>query len=127
MRSLSIALAMIFLLAGAGCVTSKTPVQTETVHFATPIELAIGQTITFEDGLQATLAEINDSRCPADVQCIWAGELSPLIEFSGGILDEAFETRLGLDSVPMQNFGIYTVNLVEVSETTATISVSTSK
>ncbi|WKZ29129.1 MAG: hypothetical protein QY323_00200 [Patescibacteria group bacterium] len=35
-----------------------------------------GQTGEIDGGVRLTLLGINDSRCPADVQCIWAGELT---------------------------------------------------
>ena len=38
-------------------------------------ELSPGQT-TRLGGRQVTLLRVQDSRCPPDVQCIWAGELS---------------------------------------------------
>ncbi len=32
-----------------------------------------------EGGFRVTLRAIADSRCPKDVQCIWAGELAPTL------------------------------------------------
>lgn len=40
----------------------------------TPFQLGIGQHARLADGSQLTyLRLVNDSRCPPDVQCVWAG------------------------------------------------------
>ncbi len=42
-----------------------------------------GQSRGVDGGIRLTLLEINDSRCPKDVQCIWAGELSAHMKLEG--------------------------------------------
>ena len=42
---------------------------------AARVELSPGKTVKLS-GRQVTLLRVQDSRCPPDVQCIWAGELS---------------------------------------------------
>ena len=42
-----------------------------------------GQSRGIDGGIRLTLLEINDSRCPSDVQCIWAGELSAHLKLEG--------------------------------------------
>lgn len=71
------------LLGGAGCVSSSPSIPSSgasrtAVAFDTPATFAIGESITFQDGIVLKLTAINDSRCKPDVQCIWAGELSPV-------------------------------------------------
>lgn len=56
-----------------------------------PMNAELGETFTLQPGqfrgvdggIRLTLLEINDSRCPADVQCIWAGELSAHLKLEG--------------------------------------------
>ncbi len=58
--------------------TPKTPV------FGTSVTIKKQQTITYPDGLALTLKEVNDSRCPANVMCIWAGMLILKLNATGG-------------------------------------------
>src|SRR3989338_987606 len=51
-------------------------------------------TITFPDGLNLKLKEVNDSRCPQGVQCFWAGEVTALLEISGGKLSKIEKVSL---------------------------------
>jgi hypothetical protein len=62
-------------------VTPVTPTATPTAQVFEPpparvFTLRIGQTITVEDGWPIRFdAILEDSRCPIDVQCIWAGQV----------------------------------------------------
>ena len=57
---------MIAALALAGCAAG---------HLAGPVEAGIGEAARLGDLVVRPLAVIEDSRCPRDVTCVWAGRL----------------------------------------------------
>ncbi len=79
----------------------------------------------FPDGLTILLSEINDSRCPPDVQCVWAGEISFGLTVSGGDfnLKQDF-VRLGTVQTQTVLRNGYTFSLVDTTSDTATIVVT---
>jgi hypothetical protein len=80
---------------------------------------------TFSDGLTVTLKEINDSRCKPDVQCIWAGELSPLFHITGGNFRTTLnEIRLGTTNNTSVTSAGYAFTLKNAIETEVTITVT---
>lgn len=95
--------------------------------FNTSTTLAIGQTARFPDGLLVKLTSINDSRCPAGVQCIWQGELVATLVLSGGGLSTSTTLRLGTERNKSASAGDseyeYTVTLTAASPSSATIRV----
>lgn len=127
MRSLLIASLSLVLVTGAGCLPSASLPQKPTVPTQTPVTLEVGEHVSFDNGLEATLTGINDSRCQAGVVCIWQGELAPTLEFSGGHLTETTPVTLGTETHESVIFDIYSVELLEATVDTATISVSTNK
>lgn len=80
MTRLPTMLAMILLLPAACAVTDNTA--KSTADAASPatiddsrITLGLGQSTALSDGGQLSYTSlVNDSRCPPDVQCIWAGD-----------------------------------------------------
>ncbi len=75
-------------------------------------------------GLVLSLKAIEDSRCPADVQCVWAGELAAVFDVS---LDtpasEHLEVRLGQATrTQAEAFGAV-IRLVAIDEASATVAV----
>lgn len=58
--------------------------------------LPVGSGILYKDGLFVSLVEINDSRCPKDVECVWAGELRATFHVSGGSIETAQDVALAL-------------------------------
>ncbi|MFA5853629.1 MAG: hypothetical protein WC866_00945 [Patescibacteria group bacterium] len=84
-----------------------------------------GQSRGIDGGIRLTLLEINDSRCPKDVQCIWAGELSAHFKLEGPE-----------DTAPIQEFSLgtarngsvelsgFTFTLKDASEALATVIVT---
>ncbi len=73
--------------------TTKTPGSGvgDPVALGTAFTLAIGEKQKLVTGMTVTLVTINDSRCKPDVQCIWEGELSPVLrveESEGGKVSE---------------------------------------
>ncbi len=73
--------------------------------------LSVGQSveITGED-LKITFTEVSgDSRCPSDVVCVWAGEVTCLMKIeAGGVKsDVEFVQSGGTDSYSRMDFGNY--------------------
>lgn len=103
---------------------TSTPPVSPALVFGTPATLSIGQSAEYGDGLVVTLKEINDSRCPKDVVCVWQGELAPLLSLNGG--DLAAETALSLGTVRGLSgaAGPYAVILGDVTERTAGLTVA---
>ena len=86
----------------------------------------VNETRTYDDGLSVTLERIDDSRCPADVQCVWAGELAPTLTLRGGTLDDARTVSLGTARTPRAQVGRYDLVLDSATERSARILVSRS-
>lgn len=67
-------------------------------NLGVPFRLAAGQTGQLEGfGMEIAFMHVNaDSRCPSDVQCIWAGQVVLAMEFKqGGELIDEFELVFG--------------------------------
>jgi len=52
----------------------------------TEIKIPFGETV-YLDGLKITFYDIEDSRCPSDVTCIWEGKVSAMIRVGNDTLD----------------------------------------
>jgi hypothetical protein len=100
MKKWLIFLAMVFALPlfGAGCVSGQAvfeedvvdaPVGDARVGYDETFSLAVGQTATIGGELRVTLVRMTDSRCPADVVCVQAGErgveLAVMVENGGEV------------------------------------------
>ena len=92
--------------------------------FGEPAALTIGQSVRYADGLRVQLEQIDDSRCPAGVVCVWQGELAPLLRLGGGSLATEQEVRLGTVRAVESTLGNYTIVLHEATTATATLVVS---
>jgi hypothetical protein len=57
---------------------------TKTGSYAETLELRVGESALFADGLSIGLLRIEDSRCPKDAVCVWAGELAAVLSATGG-------------------------------------------
>ncbi len=56
-----------------------------TYDFESEIQIKLGQTINSNDNKSSIkITEINDSRCPSDVVCVWQGEAQVTFEFTYG-------------------------------------------
>ena len=97
------------------------------VKFGVDITLQAKSAINFTDGLHVVLKEINDSRCPTGVQCIWAGEISGTFMVSGGKLLGNKEIFLGTERNKNLVLGDYTFTLQNANLNALIISVSYSK
>lgn len=96
--------------------------------WGSPFALKINEQAKFSDGLSLALLEINDSRCPAEVVCIWAGELSVLFRVIGGAVGEqSKDIRLGTVTAKNLTLTEYTFTLQDATESSATVSVTKRK
>lgn len=81
-------LGLLILLVG-GC--KKDAIDKLSYTMGTPFQLAIDQTAECVCGAPTiTLRDIEDSRCPVYVDCVWEGEVKAVMEING------VETTLGL-------------------------------
>jgi hypothetical protein len=101
---------------------SPKPVQNFS-EFGKLITLKLNEKIGFSDGLKVALTAINDSRCQKGVECFWEGELSPVLELSGGSLVNPGEVHLGTVNNKTVTVEHYTFSLKGATSTTATIEV----
>jgi hypothetical protein len=80
------------------------------VSFAEELEIEFGKTISYEN-LKLYFYDVEDSRCPSDVTCIWEGKVSAMIHISnqthkiGGPLEISY---------PVTYISPYTITLVDV-------------
>lgn len=93
--------------------------------FGKAVTLNIRDNVLFPDGLIVGLDKINDSRCQQNVQCIWAGELAPLLivdhsEFNPG----SQEVQLGMITHQTVAIKGYTIKLQSAATAQATIVVT---
>jgi len=94
-------------------------------EFGKEVALVVNQQVKFGDGLIVSLKEINDSRCKPGVVCVWAGELSVLLNVKGGEVGETAQAiRLATSTaLKISKFG-YTFELKGATETAATLVVT---
>jgi hypothetical protein len=83
-------------------------------------ELKINQTTAIEsDNIKVKLLNVmNDSRCPSDVQCIWAGQVSILVNVTKNNVnlgDVTLTLGAGNPDLAVKNVGDYTVEVIEVN------------
>jgi hypothetical protein len=134
---LAIPIIALFSLVGVGCAPVKAPGPTNgavpplpvpavnepsppakpLAVFGEAVPLTVGESAEYGDGLVVTLSEINDSRCPKNVQCIWQGELAPVLKLSGGALTGETKLTLGTVSGLTGTAGPYSITLSDVTLT----------
>jgi hypothetical protein len=125
------ALLVVLTLASAAC-SSAVPVAHEPPPPRLPAAAAFGTTIfrvgkpvVFADGLTVELKGINDSRCPAKVQCVWQGELAANLVARGGDLAHADQpVTLGTVTAKHRTLAAYDFVLSDASPATATVIVT---
>jgi hypothetical protein len=71
-----------------------------------------GEYHSVDNSLQFTITEINDSRCPSDVQCIWAGKADVKIKVESPVFGVI--TLSTLDKL-VDTIGNYSFTLVDVA------------
>lgn len=93
-----------------------------TASFGRPQAIPVGASIRFADGLNISLVRVNDSRCPAGVQCIWAGELAAEFALRGGEPGSSAQTvSLGTEHMKQRDVGVYSLTLLRASVDSATL------
>ena len=98
---------------------------TATAQFGAQISLGLNQSVTFPDGLTVTVADINDSRCPQGVQCIWAGEVAVTLTLTKGNFETSMgEVRLGELTKKTELVKGYTLALISATPEKAVFTVS---
>jgi hypothetical protein len=73
---------------------NKLPEPSE-VAYGAKIEISRGMPVQYPDGLSIELIQVTDSRCPKEVQCIWAGEVNAYLRLSGSTFTQTKEISLG--------------------------------
>lgn len=62
-----------FVLLLAACQNSRSPAPSQEVSATSEVTIKVGET-TFVDNIEIRFGAVpEDSRCPEDVQCVWAG------------------------------------------------------
>ncbi len=100
----------------------------EQASFGTAFTMSVGDRAVFSNGLEIGLTAINDSRCKPDVQCVWQGELAPLLRTQSGLAEGALgplrEVRLGTVNNQSVVADGYSFTLQSATESMATILVT---
>ena len=96
--------------------------------FDEEVVFGIGKTAVFSDGLSVTLTKINDSRCKPDVQCIWAGELAPVLTVSGGRFAKSLqEIQIGTVNNTTVTQKDYKFSLINATEKSAKVVITSAQ
>lgn len=86
LRALATA-ALLLPLTAAGCATAQAPASgppaQAQVQTDEPFELAVGERLAHGDHTLHFVGVAEDSRCPPDAQCVWAGKASVRVEVDG--------------------------------------------
>ena len=81
-----------------------------TESFAEEIKIKFDETVLY-DNLKLYFYDIEDSRCPLDVTCIWEGKVSAMIHTS----NETHKIGGGLEiGIPLTYITPYTITLIDV-------------
>ena len=108
-------ISIISLIFITGCIQPDSIVN---VKLDVPFQLKIGQ-VGFLKSEQIKIFFLNvteDSRCPSDVDCIWSGQVTVVVNIfknfqSLGMLNL---TILGSDGLAIKEFDIYSIKLIKV-------------
>lgn len=105
-------------------VTVEHPGVVVTASFGAPATINLEESAAFPDGLRVRLISVSDSRCPADVQCAWAGELAPIVQLSGGEETALVRLQLGTVRALDRSSDNYAVALNEATTTSVVVTVT---
>lgn len=103
-------------LLGGHCVAAA-----QTARVGREFRLRAGRVVTLDGGgLRVRFARVgSDSRCPVDVNCVWAGNAEVLIEAGGRSWRGKTTLRLNTSASPERpgegRYGRYTLKLVSLS------------
>jgi hypothetical protein len=107
--------ALLFVLLAAGVCAAQA------ARVGRKFELKVGRVVTLDGGsLRLRFARVaSDSRCPEDVDCVWAGNAEVLVEAGArgwqGKRTLTLNTDAGGQGAPAAKYGSYTVRLVNLS------------
>jgi len=79
-----------------------------------PFEIKVGNSLVIPDGILITILNVEDSRCPADVLCVWQGEAKVLINVKKASQYLGNFTLTSTAGQETQSFDGYSIKLVEV-------------
>jgi len=79
-----------------------------------PFEIKVGNSLVLPDGILITVLGIEDSRCPADVLCVWQGEAKVSINVKRVSQDLGNFTLTNTAGQETQSFDVYSIKLVGV-------------
>ncbi len=95
--------------------------------FGKNIALVVGGEANFSDGLYVFVKRLDDSRCPKDVQCIWAGEIAVSMDVSGGKIQIPDEIRLSTEKMKSKKIDGYTFSINSADKEGINFTVNTDK
>ena len=78
--------------------------------FADEIKVKFGETVSYEN-LKFYFYDIEDSRCPSDVTCIWEGRVLAMIRISNATLDIGGSREIGNVA---KSFPPYVITLTDI-------------
>ncbi|MET0647133.1 MAG: hypothetical protein ABW208_10970 [Pyrinomonadaceae bacterium] len=105
-----------FLLLGGHVVAAA-----QTARVGREFKVKVGRVVTLDGGsLRLRFARVTeDSRCPVDVDCVWAGNAEVLLEVSArggrGRKSLTLNTNAGGERASEGRYGRYTIRLVDLS------------
>lgn len=106
------------VLAGLSCRAARTVNKPLQVRFGEWFWLGEGESARI-DGLVVTFTKVlADSRCPPDVQCVWAGDVTTLVAVQLGEEHEEFTLHIGPQGARAR-FGRREISIAEVVPTNA--------
>ena len=109
------------VLTGVVLLGSPFGVAAQTARVGREFEVKVGRVVTLDGGgLRVRFARVaSDSRCPVDVNCVWAGSAEVLVEVGGRRWREkqtlTLNTNAGGQGASEAKFGRYTVKLVNLN------------
>ena len=112
---LRFAATLLLLTATAGCTDRSGPTAPQGTQLGVPFELGIGESVVIaSEPLEIVLQRVTDSRCPADVYCIWAGQLAAALQLRiGGGQAAALELGTVIDRA--KTVSGYRIDLLDIS------------
>ena len=79
---------------GADIVVRRFEILTAAAPQKAAVSAQVGETVSAL-GVSITPLEVNDSRCPQDVQCIWAGMVTVKVRISSGLGESTAKLEVG--------------------------------
>ena len=79
-----------------------------------PFEVLVGDSVKLVNGAEISILNVEDSRCPADVLCIWQGEAKISVNVIKDSEDLGNFVLSTLEEKKTQRFDSFSINLVDV-------------